>query len=83
MNHKFNSTMATQASNSAPYEGTEVITFTLYDPSQRDSLSDENTEPGRIFATTLRVYLENEHTGTVWWATVHDSLTETKLFIGT
>jgi len=75
--------MASQTFNSAPYEGTEVITFTFSDPSARDSLSDENTELGKIFATTLRVYLENEHTGTVWWASVHDAPNKTKLFIGT
>ncbi|KAH7173352.1 uncharacterized protein B0J16DRAFT_349932 [Fusarium flagelliforme] len=73
--------MANQTFNSAPYEGTEVITFTFSDPSARDSLSDENTEAGKTFATTLRVYLENEHTGTVWWASVHDAPNKTKLFI--
>ncbi|KPM35156.1 hypothetical protein AK830_g11408 [Neonectria ditissima] len=63
------------------YEYTEIITFQFTDSSAPSSLSDEATDVGRVWASTLRTYLELEQTGIVWWGLVHGSPQEAKLLI--
>lgn len=64
------------------YEYTEIITCYFTDPSAPSSLSDEATDLGKLWASTLRTYLEIEQTGIVWWALVHGAPHKAKLFIG-
>ncbi|KAF7556398.1 hypothetical protein G7Z17_g1451 [Cylindrodendrum hubeiense] len=63
------------------YENTEIITFHFTDSSTPASLSDEATEVGRVWASTLQAYLEIEQTGMVWWALVHGAPQKAELFI--
>ncbi|KAG7405030.1 hypothetical protein Forpe1208_v015463 [Fusarium oxysporum f. sp. rapae] len=64
-----------------PYEGTEIIGFQFSNSTDPASLSDENTEVGKIWAATLKTYLDHPETGIVWWGIVHDAPNKTKLFI--
>lgn len=64
------------------YAYTEIITFYFTDPSAPSSLSDEATDLGKVWASTLQTYLEIEQTGIVWWALVHGASLKAKLFIG-
>jgi hypothetical protein len=70
------------ASQSPPYEGTEIISFQFSNSTAPASLSDENTEVGRIWAATLKAYLDHPETGIVWWGVVRDAPNKAKLFIG-
>ncbi|KAH7139932.1 hypothetical protein B0J13DRAFT_558675 [Dactylonectria estremocensis] len=63
------------------YDYTEIITFDFADPSVPSSLSDEATDVGKVWALTLRTYLEIEQTGIIWWALVHGAPHKAKLFI--
>ncbi|KAM5367183.1 hypothetical protein ACJZ2D_010173 [Fusarium nematophilum] len=63
------------------YEYTQVLSFHFPDPSVPSSLSDEDTDVGKVWASTLRTYLELEQTGMVWWALVHGTPQKAKLFI--
>lgn len=65
-----------------PYEGTEVIGFQFSNSTDPASLSDESTELGKIWAATLKTYLDHPETGIVWWGIVHDAPNKAKLFIG-
>ncbi|KAF5678554.1 hypothetical protein FDENT_8933 [Fusarium denticulatum] len=64
-----------------PYEGTEVIGFQFSNSTDPASLSDENSEVGKIWAATLKTYLDHPETGIVWWGIVHDAANKAKLFI--
>ncbi|KAH7153796.1 hypothetical protein DER46DRAFT_702483 [Fusarium sp. MPI-SDFR-AT-0072] len=64
-----------------PYEGTEIIGFQFSNSTDPASLSDENTEVGKIWAATLKAYLDHPETGIVWWGIVHDGPNKAKLFI--
>ncbi|EWG48614.1 hypothetical protein FVEG_08319 [Fusarium verticillioides 7600] len=64
-----------------PYEGTEVIGLQFSNSSDPASLSDENSEVGKIWAATLKTYLDHPETGIVWWGIVHDAPNKAKLFI--
>ncbi|KAF4335144.1 hypothetical protein FBEOM_11007 [Fusarium beomiforme] len=70
-----------QVSQFPPYEATEVISFQFSNASAPSSLSDESTEAGRIWAATLRAYLDQKETGTVWWGLLNDAPNKAKLII--
>ncbi|KAF5537595.1 hypothetical protein FMEXI_9802 [Fusarium mexicanum] len=70
-----------RASQFPPYEGTEVIGFQFSNSTDPASLSDENSELGKIWAATLKTYLDHPETGIVWWGIVHDAPNKAKLFI--
>ncbi|KAI8715918.1 hypothetical protein NCS52_01100800 [Fusarium sp. LHS14.1] len=63
------------------YEFTEVLTFHFSDPSVPPALSDESTAVGKVWAYTLKTYLELEQTGIVYWNLVHGSSQRAKLFV--
>ncbi|KAF4970539.1 hypothetical protein FSARC_2448 [Fusarium sarcochroum] len=63
------------------YEYTQILGFKFSDPSIPASLSDETTEIGKIWAATMRTYLELEQTGIVWWALVHGDTSKAKLIV--
>ncbi|KAF5712425.1 hypothetical protein FMUND_8520 [Fusarium mundagurra] len=64
-----------------PYEGTEVIGFQFSNSTDPASLSDPNSDVGKIWAATLKTYLDHSETGIVWWGNVHDAPNKAKLFI--
>ncbi|UPK93786.1 hypothetical protein LCI18_004721 [Fusarium solani-melongenae] len=63
------------------YEYTEVLTFHFSDTSVPPALSDENTAVGKVWAFTLKTYLEQEQTGIVYWTLINGSPQRAKLFI--
>ncbi|RSL97125.1 hypothetical protein CDV31_013193 [Fusarium ambrosium] len=63
------------------YEFTEVLTFHFLDPLVPPALSDESTDVGKIWAFTLKTYLELEKTGIVYWTLVYGCPQRAKLFI--
>ncbi|KAJ3462166.1 hypothetical protein MRS44_010719 [Fusarium solani] len=63
------------------YEFTEVLTFHFSDIAVPPALSDENTTVGKVWASTLKAYLELEQTGIVYWTLVHGCPQRAKLFI--
>lgn len=71
-----------RSSQFPPYEGTEIISLQFSNSSNHASLSDQNTEVGKIWAATLKTYLDHPETGIVWWGIVHDAPNKAKLFIG-
>ncbi|KAF4950032.1 hypothetical protein FGADI_8478 [Fusarium gaditjirri] len=74
--------MANSRSSQFPsYEGTEVIGFQFSNSTDPASLSDGNTEVGKIWAATLKTYLDHPETGIVWWGIVRDAPNKAKLFI--
>ncbi|KAJ4050932.1 hypothetical protein NW756_003921 [Fusarium oxysporum] len=70
-----------RSSQFPPYEGTEIISLQFSNSSNHASLSDQNTEVGKIWAATLKTYLDHPETGIVWWGIVHDAPNKAKLFI--
>jgi hypothetical protein len=64
------------------YAYTQVINFKIYDSSVPASLSDATTEVGKVWAATLRTYLELPETGLIWWSLVHGEPSKAKLLIG-
>ncbi|EWZ32992.1 uncharacterized protein FOBCDRAFT_190395 [Fusarium oxysporum Fo47] len=70
-----------RSSQFAPYESTEIISLQFSNSTDPALLSDENTEVGKIWAATLKTYLDHPETGIVWWGIVHDAPNKAKLFI--
>ncbi|RTE84608.1 hypothetical protein BHE90_000883 [Fusarium euwallaceae] len=63
------------------YEFTEVLTFHFLDPLVPPALSDESADVGKIWAFTLKTYLELEKTGIVYWTLVYGCPQRAKVFI--
>ncbi|RSL67893.1 hypothetical protein CEP53_002803 [Fusarium sp. AF-6] len=63
------------------YEYTEVLTFHFLDPLVPPALSDESADVGKVWAFTLKTYLELDKTGIVYWTLVHGCPQRAKLFI--
>ncbi|TVY67963.1 hypothetical protein Focb16_v002167 [Fusarium oxysporum f. sp. cubense] len=70
-----------RSSQFPPYESTEIISLQFSNSTDTALLSDENTEVGKIWAATLKTYLDHPETGIVWWGIVHHAPNKAKLFI--
>ncbi|KAL7767095.1 hypothetical protein ACKLNR_005011 [Fusarium oxysporum f. sp. zingiberi] len=70
-----------RSSQFPPYESTEIISLQFSNSTDPALLSDENTEVGKIWAATLKTYLDHPETGIVWWGIVHNAPNKAKLFI--
>lgn len=59
------------------------LTFALSPGASAASvLADESTDAGKVWATTLKTYLDLPHTGAVRWGLLPEEPHKTKLLIG-
>jgi hypothetical protein len=65
---------------SPDYAFTEIRTF---HDTEESVIEDEASEEGKIWANTVRTYLENEGTKLLWWGRLLEAPQVVKLAIGT